>query len=294
MAIRLAHIVVLATLGVSVAPRASAKTEVLRTRTGFAVHWIERDVTISIDASAPSRTVTPHGVQAALQAAAEAWNEVPGLPVRFRLATSSESAVHVRFRPNSWSGDLDDLGKATFTADIRTGVVASALVEINESDRRFVPPDVAEDGAFDLQAVLTHELGHVLGLGHSDDPNALMFSRGGTAGIRTPKADDRAGIALIYGLPALVASGEVQYRAPTLPSEDIPIERVIRSLSTTPANVPVLRVAGSNGRAMTVYTSEPTLLPPISPVEPEPDQRLGSWRTQARRGSPSPADRDLK
>ena len=287
MAIWLARIFVLAILAASASPRALAKTEILRTRTGFAVRWVDHDITVGLDPSAPSRTVAPEGVQAALQAAVEAWNEVPELPLRFRLVTTPSAAVRIQFCRGKWSGDLDDLGKAIFTADIRTGVVASALVELNECDRHFLAPDQAEDGGYDLQAVLTHELGHVLGLAHSDDPNALMFARGGTAGIRTPKADDRAGIAIIYGSPALLASREPPqtYRAPPLSLEQAPIERSVRSLLDNrqpPQVVPVLRVAGSDGRAIVVYTSEPTVLPPISTVEAELGPKRASGRPPVR------------
>jgi hypothetical protein len=34
----------------------------------------------------------------------------------------------------------------------------------------------------------------------------------------------------------------------------------------------MMRVTGSDGTDIIVYTSEPTLLPPVSPVESDPDQ----------------------
>lgn len=284
---RLARIVLLAIFAASVAPEASARTELLRTDTGSEVHWVNTDITIGLDASAPSRSVAPEGVREALKAAVEAWNEVAELPARFRVVAAPDPAVRVRFCRGKWTGDLDDLGKAVFTADIRTGVVASATVEINECDRRFLAPDEAEDGRFDLQAVLTHELGHVLGLAHSDDANALMFPRGGTAGIRTPKADDRAGVALVYG-PGPVASGRKLQPAdqiPTLASERAPTERAVRASDKMPPAqiVTAMRVAGSDGTAMVVYTCEPTLLPPVSLVESDPDQRQATRRSPGRR-----------
>jgi hypothetical protein len=52
----------------------------------------------------------------------------------------------------------------------------------------------------DLQEVLTHEVGHFIGLAHVDTPGAAMYPGrvpGETSG-RTPSADDLAGVCAIY------------------------------------------------------------------------------------------------
>jgi MYXO-CTERM domain-containing protein len=56
-------------------------------------------------------------------------------------------------------------------------------------------------GEYDVLAVLTHELGHVYGLSHTEpggDENATMQCRGADLGKRTLEADDVAGICAIY------------------------------------------------------------------------------------------------
>jgi hypothetical protein len=62
-------------------------------------------------------------------------------------------------------------------------------------------PGAPIPGALDVQACVTHEYGHALGLGHSTVTGATMsptISGDGT-GLRSIEADDRAGLQAVYG-----------------------------------------------------------------------------------------------
>jgi MYXO-CTERM domain-containing protein len=75
--------------------------------------------------------------------------------------------------------------------------------------------------ATDVQNVVTHEAGHVLGLAHSSDPTATMYasSNQGETTKRTLAQDDVDGVCAIYpfGAPTSVCfgSGEMALRAPS-------------------------------------------------------------------------------
>jgi hypothetical protein len=66
------------------------------------------------------------------------------------------------------------------------------------------PGTVLAPGALDIQATVTHEYGHLLGLGHSNVGGSTMFATisGNGVSMRSIEADDKAGIQFIYGAAA--------------------------------------------------------------------------------------------
>ncbi len=66
------------------------------------------------------------------------------------------------------------------------------------------PGEVLTGGAdaYDLQGVAAHEYGHALGLDHSLDPDATMYSTSFNKGVsfRSIEADDVAGLQYLYGV----------------------------------------------------------------------------------------------
>jgi predicted Zn-dependent protease len=98
----------------------------------------------------------------------------------------------------------DRTGRTRVFYDPATGTIMEADVVINPA-AQFSTDGTA--GTYDLEATLTHEIGHVLGLEHSSEAGAAMQPRQGTNGLyeqaalgsRTLSDDDRAGAHALYG-----------------------------------------------------------------------------------------------
>lgn len=106
------------------------------------------------------------------------------------------------FREASWPyADVSStlaLTTVTFTAD--TGEIFDADIEINATNGQLSVTDPVPSREFDLESVMTHEVGHFLGLAHATETAATMFARyePGTASLRSLTADDVAGLCAMY------------------------------------------------------------------------------------------------
>jgi predicted Zn-dependent protease len=268
-----------------------AKTELLKTRLGSVVHWSSASITIRLDT--PSRSLDSNQVSDALGAAVEAWNSVHAQQPTFRVLTKGQADVSIRFCKGRWQGDTIDLGKSQFSASLHDGTVNGATVEINECDHRFIGNGQAGTG-YDLQAVLTHELGHVLGLGHSNSPSAIMYPNGGGTAVRSPTVEDQTTLALIYFGRSPTAA--VPRSSPT-PSATAPVPddggaftlatRSQPSRGLPSDSITMLSLKTSAGHELMVYTCEPTLLPAMDTAPLPRDNRRGEASKHDRRGSRS-------
>lgn len=82
------------------------------------------------------------------------------------------------------------LAKTTVTFDVATGEIVDADIEVNSA---FNELTIGEERiVYDLRSILTHELGHFIGLAHSAAPEATMNAmyRAGATGPRSLSHDD--------------------------------------------------------------------------------------------------------
>ena len=96
----------------------------------------------------------------------------------------------------------DTLALTTVTFNVETGEIYDADIEVNSQGTDSLVANSAQVGAddIDLHSVLTHEIGHFLGLSHSRAPGATMLPSlaPGQTSLATIEADDIRGVCEIY------------------------------------------------------------------------------------------------
>ena len=114
--------------------------------------------------------------------------------------TGGGNANIILFQDTQWhyKGVDDTLAKTTVTFDADSGEILDADIEINHAYNEFTVSDTRV--VFDLQSVLTHEIGHFIGLDHTLVPDATMFAGydEGSTNLRTLEADDIAAACAVY------------------------------------------------------------------------------------------------
>ncbi|MEO6601195.1 MAG: matrixin family metalloprotease [Polyangiaceae bacterium] len=108
---------------------------------------------------------------------------------------SEPNANVITFHDSTWpyaESGAETLALTTVYFNPDTGEIYDANVEINSNLQTFALSE-AHYPTVDLNAVLTHELGHFLGLSHSSIPSATMFANY-DEGMKTLEADDVAAI----------------------------------------------------------------------------------------------------
>lgn len=106
----------------------------------------------------------------------------------------------IMFRDVDWpyAGANATLALTTITFNFQTGEIFDADIEVNSFKTPLTTSDIAVE--FDLASILTHEIGHFLGLSHSHVEDSTMFLeyRPGDKTLRELDADDVAGICAAY------------------------------------------------------------------------------------------------
>jgi len=208
-----------ATVIVSPAAQAYLKLGASAGNSIVSINWVGRTISYRVTSrDAPGVTATQ--LQTAIAESFDEWRRPDDVQLASQFAgfTSLEPDVKdgqtvlgFQSRP-----DLDHtLGSTSFQTNATTGVLISADIFLNTTFQWSVASG-GQTSRFDVASIMTHEIGHLLGLGHSAlgetqlsgggrtviGKRAVMFPIAygpGSIEDRTIEADDIAGITDIYG-----------------------------------------------------------------------------------------------
>ena len=184
--------------------------------TGVPLYWEHGSTSINVAAAgSPLRGISAEELQDATRAAIATWEDArcadggkpafqisaPGV-VQDATPTFDEDGPNenvVTFVDEGWGHETDAIAKTSVGFYVRSGRLLDADIELNSDLFDFTV--TGEPGVSDLQAVLTHEVGHALGVDHSDVPGSTMAARtvGSSArDLRTLHSDDVDAICSVY------------------------------------------------------------------------------------------------
>jgi hypothetical protein len=156
----------------------------------------------------------------AISAAFSTWQSASANGIVFEFGgqsqrgTNGDDGCNVVSWQNLSQGSVDTFSQAIITFDRNSGEILDVDVEMNSDDPFAILP-AGEDNPFDdrvdLQAVSTHEVGHLVGLDHENrfGPQVVMYfsDTSGNTTHRTLTSDDRSGVRAIYPEPAVLGAG---------------------------------------------------------------------------------------
>jgi len=184
---------------------------------GTPLYWASSCVQVYVQAAgSPLRGISFDATQESVSRAFAAWlstdcgkGQAPLLDVQvlgpITCATSEynktkKNANIVMFRDSEWPypGSEDALAFTHLQFNADTGELWDADLEINSAEYEFSTGEPVTQN--DLDSMLTHEAGHLLGLAHTQVKDATMYASyvKGTDSLRTLAADDEKGICAVY------------------------------------------------------------------------------------------------
>jgi hypothetical protein len=177
------------------------------TKAGARVRWSDSTIAMRVDPKL-EEAMGKDAVRSALSMATDAWRGLPGVP---RVTVSDEAAPGYQlaertngiYLMNPWPFPKEQLAVTVSTYASNGRMIGADILVNGETDYALLAEGGDHVGMHqhDLGAVLTHEMGHVLGLDESpDDESATMwpYIRGGEVHQRTLSEDDEQGVIEAY------------------------------------------------------------------------------------------------
>jgi hypothetical protein len=168
-----------------------------------------------------TQDLDPNDTRGIIRKAFQAWTDVPcgpngkdGVasmtfqerdPVACKKSEYNKTGTNLNvilFQDDDWKyrGIDGTLAKTSVTYNDATGEIYDADIEVNAANNAVTITDDPQKVQYDLQAILTHEVGHFIGIAHSPDANAVMYAsyNPGSTSQRTLTDDDVGVVCAIY------------------------------------------------------------------------------------------------
>jgi MYXO-CTERM domain-containing protein len=180
---------------------------------GIPLFWPQSCIGFSLNKAA-SKHIGLDAAQDMMQKAFDSWTKAdcgagtsPSIDVSNLGAVLCDQKVYnqqggntnlIVFRDDEWPylGQGNTLGLTTVTFNLDDGSIFDADLEVNGT----IDLTTGANIEYDLRSILTHEVGHMLGLAHSTNVDATMFVQyiPGETGLRSLSQDDMDAICSAY------------------------------------------------------------------------------------------------
>ena len=154
---------------------------------GYGYVWPSLPIPYRFNAAGSKQFADDEEMRAAVRRAFRRWTQVTcdGKPTSLAFVEQADSRTSLKlgvkapadyaiyFRDDDWLEEERDLALTRQDPFLNSGQIAAANIEVNTFDQTFRLAD-DQPGDFDLEAVLTHEAGHYIGLDHSPVRGSVM------------------------------------------------------------------------------------------------------------------------
>lgn len=172
--------------------------------------WTKRSIPYGL--TTPSSQLDPNLVVRSVNEAFDQWSRPDCTDIRFEFAgdvdKEREDVNKVEFVSNLWVHASDAVALTRTTYGVQDGIIRVATIEVNEATYQFLDASTGcspDSLTYDITAVLTHEVGHLIGLDHTksfmrlpSDPTMAPEVAPCEMDKRSIEPDDIDGLCLLY------------------------------------------------------------------------------------------------
>lgn len=180
---------------------ALAHSFTLSATTGDGQGWADPNVKFLVN---PANCPAGMDVPALIAEAAKLWNNVPTSRINITYGGATTSTTDsspptvfcaVNFGAVTGADEAQTVGVGRGSPSVLGGPITSGLLILNASA---AAGSIARQSPEVVKTIVAHEIGHVLGLGHSQEPSALMWYSAGAKTNALLSQDDVDGISYLY------------------------------------------------------------------------------------------------